>query len=175
MYIVAWMQADGRFVQDVEDPAQVRPKLRGQPDSLRFAAAQCFCRPPEREITKSDFFHETESLLDLGQKTGCDRLMRDFEFQLVDRVHSLTGREVCELIYCVALHAHVTRHGIQTRALTTRAFARFAFVDPFRLAFCGKLLFQNRLAITVLRRLKILVPDFAEPTAFFAHAMGGIE
>src|SRR5437762_11373400 len=92
MYIVAWMQADGRFVQDVEDPAQVRPKLRGQPDSLRLAAAQCFCRPPEREITKSDFFHETESLLDLGQKTGCDHLMRVFEFQLVDHVDRKSTR-----------------------------------------------------------------------------------
>src|SRR5947207_11797018 len=175
MYIVAWMQADGRFVQDVEDPAQVRPKLRGQPDSLRLAAAQCFCRPPEREITKSDFFHETESLLDLGQKTGCDGLMRVFEFQLVDHARCFAGGEVGELIDCIALHAHVTRRGIQTRAVTTRAFARLASVDPFRLAFCGKLLFQNRLAITVLRCLKILVPDFAEPTAFFAPAMGGIE
>src|ERR1044071_1011253 len=38
-HVVPWMQADGWFVQHIEDPAQVRAKLRGQPNSLRFAAA----------------------------------------------------------------------------------------------------------------------------------------
>src|SRR5438105_8275270 len=126
MYIVAWMQSDGRFVQDVEDPAQVRPKLRGQPDSLRLAAAQCFCRPPEREITKSDFFHETESLLDLGQKTGCDGLMRVFDFQLVDHARCFAGGEVGELFDCMPLYAHVSGNVFQSLAVRTRSFARLS-------------------------------------------------
>src|SRR5438270_11581407 len=118
MYIVAWMQADGRFVQDVEDPAQVRPKLRGQPDSLRLAAAQCFCRPPEREITKSDFFHETESLLDLGQKTGCDGLMRVFDFHLVGHARCFAVRGVGELIDCISVPCYLTRHRLEMWAVT---------------------------------------------------------
>ena len=131
------MQTDRRFVEHVEDPAQVRAKLRGQPNSLRFAATQRFCRTPEREITKSDLFHETQSLLDLGNKTGCDRLVRVFEFQAVDRARCFAGREVPELIDCVPLNPHVARHGIQTRAVTTRALVHFAFLYPLGLAFRG--------------------------------------
>ncbi len=36
--VVARMQADGGFVQDVANPAQVGAKLRSQPDALRLAS-----------------------------------------------------------------------------------------------------------------------------------------
>src|SRR5947208_4401699 len=163
-HVVARMQTDRRFVEHVEDPAQVRAKLRGQPNALRFAATQRFCRTPEREITKSDLFHETQSLLDLGNKTGCDRLVRVFEFQAVDRARCFARGKIRELINRVTVHTHVTPHGVQTRAVTTRAFARLAFLDPLRLAFRCKLAFQNRFPVTVRGRLEILVPNFAEPT-----------
>ena len=74
------MQTDGWFIQHVKNAAQIRTKLRGQTNSLRLAAAQCFRRTSERKITESDLFHETQSLLDLGNKTSCYRLMRIFEF-----------------------------------------------------------------------------------------------
>src|SRR5207249_4773214 len=85
---------------------------RSEPNSLRFAAAQCFCRTPQREITKSNLFHETQSLLNLGQKTGCDGLMRAFEFQPVNPACCFAGRESRKLIDGVTLYPHVTRHGI---------------------------------------------------------------
>ncbi len=36
--VVALVQADGGFVEDVHDAGQPRADLRGQPDALRFAA-----------------------------------------------------------------------------------------------------------------------------------------
>ncbi|KAG0505220.1 MAG: hypothetical protein Udaeo_14530 [Candidatus Udaeobacter sp.] len=69
----------------------------------------------------------------------------------------------------------MTRRRVQTRAVTTWTFACFAFVDPFRFAFGRQLAFQNRFVIAVRSRLQILVPNFAEPAAFFAHPMRRIK
>ena len=74
-----------------------------------------------------------------------------------------------------ALHAHMTRDRVQARAVTTRAFLRFVFIDPLRLAFGRKFIFQNRIAVVFFARLQILVPNFAKPAAFLARAVGRIE
>src|SRR5439155_11488139 len=52
---------------------------------------------------------------------------------------------------------------------------RFAFLDPLRLALCGKLVFQNRFSVMATGSLKTLVPDFSESAAFFACAVRRIE
>src|SRR5262249_58156999 len=65
----------------------------------------------------------------------------------------------------------MTRLRVQTRTMTAWTFARFAFVDPFRFAFGGQLVFQNRFAIAVRSCLQIVIPNFAKPSAFFTHAM----
>jgi hypothetical protein len=59
--------------------------------------------------------------------------------------------------------------------MTTRAFARFAFLDPLRFPFCGKLVLQHRFAVSARACLHVLVPDFAEAAAFFTRAMRRIE
>src|ERR1700738_2769970 len=67
------------------------------------------------------------------------------------------------------------RDRVQTRAVTTRAFLRFVFVDPLRLAFGGKFIFQNRIAVVFRAGLKFAVPDCADPAAFLTRAMRRIE
>ena len=59
--VVARMQTDGRFIEDVADAAQVGAELRGEPDTLRFATRQGRCGTIEREITESDPIEEVES------------------------------------------------------------------------------------------------------------------
>ena len=142
---------------------------------MRLAAAQRFRGAPQREITESDRFHETQSLLNFRDETGGDCFVRAFEFQPADRARCFAGRKIRELVDGVALHAHVTRHRVQARAATARAFARFAFLDPFRFALRCEFVFENRFAVAVGGCLQILVPDFAEPAAFFARAVRRIE
>jgi hypothetical protein len=60
--IIARMQTDRRFIENVKNAAQVRPELRREKDPLRFAAAQGFRRSSEGEITESNVFHETKAL-----------------------------------------------------------------------------------------------------------------
>src|ERR1700730_16398525 len=60
--VVARMQTNGRFVQNVEHAAQIGAELRRESDPLRFAAAQRSCRATQREITEPDIFHEAQTL-----------------------------------------------------------------------------------------------------------------
>src|ERR1700736_5039694 len=82
--IIARMQSDRRLVQDVKNTPQIGAELCPQPDSLRFAPAESFCRAAERQVTKPDVLHEPQSLLNLRDQIGRDRLLRSPELQLVD-------------------------------------------------------------------------------------------
>src|SRR5262245_28397268 len=69
----------------------------------------------------------------------------------------------------------MTRLPVQTRAVATWTFMRFAFVDPFGFAFGGQLPFQTAFALAARSLLQIVFPNFAEPAAFFAHTVRRIK
>ena len=48
------MQADGRFVEDIEHARQIRAELRGEPDALGLAAGERVGGTVEREIIQAD-------------------------------------------------------------------------------------------------------------------------
>ena len=143
-HIIARMQADGRLIEHVKNAAQIRAELRRQANALRFAAAQSFGRTAEREIAEPDIVHESKPLLDFRNQIrprssfGC-------------RVNStcrlvwprFAGRKRGEIVDRLALHPHVTRDRIQARAVAGRADLRFAFIDPFRFALGGQLVFED--------------------------------
>src|SRR6185312_17013699 len=52
--IVALVQADARFVENIQHARETRADLRGEPDALTFAAGQRARRAREREIVESD-------------------------------------------------------------------------------------------------------------------------
>ena len=52
--VVALVQADARLVEDIEHADEAGADLGGQPDALRFAAAQRAALPIEREILQPD-------------------------------------------------------------------------------------------------------------------------
>src|SRR5438093_10338246 len=60
--------------------------------------------------------------------------MRSPELQSINLASCFAGRKIPELIVCIALDTHVTRHGVQTRAVTTRAFVCLPFVFFFQAA-----------------------------------------
>ena len=169
------MQSDGRLIEHVENAAQIRAELRGQANPLRFATAQRFRRATERKITEPYIFHETQALPDFGNEVGRDSLLRPAEFQLVDLLRRFRRGEIRELIDRVILHAHMPRNCVQARAVTAWTFARFLFLDPFRLSLGREFIFQNRIAIVAFSRLQILVPDFSKATAFLTRAVRRIK
>ena len=64
--VVALVQADGGFVEDVEDAAEARADLRGEADALAFAAGEGGGGAVEREVAEADGVEEFEALDDLA-------------------------------------------------------------------------------------------------------------
>ncbi len=65
--VVALMQADARFIQDVQDADEGRADLGGKPDALAFAAGKGRRAPVEREVVQAHVDHESQAFADLLQ------------------------------------------------------------------------------------------------------------
>ena len=73
--IVARVQADGRFVEHVEDAGQAAADLAGQADALRFAAGERRRRPAQRQVVEADVDQELHAIRDLAQHFAGDLLL----------------------------------------------------------------------------------------------------
>jgi len=73
--VVAWMKADGRFVENVEHTAEVGTELSSEADALGFAAGKGVAGAVELEIAKADFLKEGESLADLRKDVAGDEFL----------------------------------------------------------------------------------------------------
>ncbi len=60
--VVALVQSDGRFIEHIEHSAQPRTDLRGQANTLSFAAGEASGIAVEREITKADGVEKLQPL-----------------------------------------------------------------------------------------------------------------
>ena len=70
--VVALVQADRRFVQDVHDADEARADLAGQADSLRFAARQGLGAAIQRQVVEPDVVQEAQPVADLLDDLGRD-------------------------------------------------------------------------------------------------------
>jgi hypothetical protein len=59
--VIAWVEADGGFIEDVEDADESCADLGSEPDALGFAAGEGGCRPVEREVFEADIGEEGEA------------------------------------------------------------------------------------------------------------------
>ena len=64
-FVVARVQADGRFVEHVEHAGEIGPELRGEADPLGLAAGEGLRRALKGQIAESDVIEEPQALLDL--------------------------------------------------------------------------------------------------------------
>ena len=81
LFVVARMQADRRFVEDIEHADQAAADLPGQADALRFAAGKRRRGAVERQILEADVDQEAEPAADFLEHFGGDRLPDRVEFQ----------------------------------------------------------------------------------------------
>ncbi len=81
LLIVARVQADRRFVEDVEHADQAAADLPGQPNSLRFAARERRGGAIERQIFEPDVDQKPEPAANFLEHFGGDRLSGRIEIQ----------------------------------------------------------------------------------------------
>ncbi|MNS29484.1 hypothetical protein D3C72_614860 [compost metagenome] len=70
--VVALVQADGRFVQHVEDAGQAGADLRGQADALALAARQGAGTARQAEVIEADVVEEAQPVGDLLEDAAAD-------------------------------------------------------------------------------------------------------
>src|ERR1043166_2465258 len=75
--VIALMQSDARFVENVKPPHQTRADLRGKPDSLGFAATERAALAIQAEIPQADVSQKAQPRANL-----LDDFRRDLFFEL---------------------------------------------------------------------------------------------
>jgi hypothetical protein len=91
--VVAWVQADGRLVEDVQHAHQARAHLGRQADALTLPARERGAGPVQREIGESHVRQEAQPFADLLQDTVGDGALGGRELEPVDEARGLVDRE----------------------------------------------------------------------------------
>ncbi len=65
--VIALMQTDARFIEDIKNAGQSGTDLRGEPNALRFAAGKRAALAIQREIIEPDFEEKLQTRFDFAQ------------------------------------------------------------------------------------------------------------
>ena len=104
--IVPLVQANGRFIQNIQHTHQRRADLGSQSDPLAFAAGQGACRPGQRQITQAHILQELESAADLPQDLLCDQGHIALQMQFIHKGQRLADAHAAEIHNADAAHGH---------------------------------------------------------------------
>ena len=120
--VVALMQADRRFVQDIEHAHEPCADLRGKADALGLAARQRGGGALERQVVESHVHEEFQSRLDLLHDGPRDALGLARERKAVEERVGIGGRHLRHVVDGLAAHGDGEDFGLQ--ALTVAGLAR---------------------------------------------------
>ena len=76
--VVVRMQADARFIENVDHTHEAHAELRGEPHTLRFAAGKRVVVAIERQVAESGFEQETQTLLNARDDLAQGFVAREF-------------------------------------------------------------------------------------------------
>ena len=120
LVVIPLMQADRRFVQDVEDADQARTDLGRQADSLGFAARQGPGRPRQSEIIEADGLQEIQAGLDFLENLFANELLLFRQFQAIEEGNHIADRQIRQFSDVQAAYLDGQRFVAQARAMAGR-------------------------------------------------------
>src|SRR3954451_22955094 len=107
------MQSNRRFVQNVQNPGQVRPDLSGQANALSFATRQRCRASTQCQITDTDVVEEMQPIADLSQNPRRDQRFTIGQLLFVEYPHGFGDGQVHVLRNRPSFHAHRTALSLQ--------------------------------------------------------------
>ena len=132
--VVALVEPDRRLVEDVQDPDELRPDLRGEPQPLRLAARQRASRAVEVEVADPDVVEEGQALADLLEDPPADQLFRRRQLEGVDEPERGRHRLLRERVDRLLADGHGENLRLEARAEADRARPhRHVLLDPLAL------------------------------------------
>ena len=93
LVVVALMQADAGFVQNVHHPHQLAADLAGQADALALAAGEGGRTPVQIEIVQAHAGQEAQPVFDLFEDLLGDQQLIAAELEPVEKVNGLPHAE----------------------------------------------------------------------------------
>src|SRR6266851_6317661 len=118
---VAWMQTDGRFIQNIERSDEVRPQRRRQLNALRFAAGKRRGQAIKRKVIEAHFIEKLQPGSHFLQNLLGDLELRFRELQSSEKIPRLFYREFAKIGDRSSGNAHRAGFGTQARSATLRA------------------------------------------------------
>ena len=131
--VVALVQANTRFIKDVQHPHQLRTYLRGQANTLRFASAQGIGTPVERQIPQANVQQKLNPRHNLLQHFCGNELRLSFKItvELVKPGRQIGQLHATELRNIESIDAVVQRLLLQASAFTYGAIdVGYVFLGP---------------------------------------------
>ena len=96
--VVARVEADRRFVEDVQHAAEAAADLAGEADALGFAAGERGGGAAEREVVEADIDEEREAVVDFADQFAGDFLFVRGQLPLLDLRDQLAERRAADLV-----------------------------------------------------------------------------
>jgi len=120
-FVVALMQADRRFVEDVHHPNQAGADLTGQANTLGFAAGQGVGAAIQGQIIQADVDQELQAFADLLENLVGDLAASSAEREDAEVVGGVADGHGRDRRQGLVANPHVACFAAQTRAATVRA------------------------------------------------------
>ena len=115
--VVAMVQADGRFVENVEDAAQFGSDLRGEADALAFSTGERGGGAAELQVAESDVVQEFEAFGDFVGDASGDGQFPAGQFDFARGFESARNRQAGEIGNRHAVHFYRQAFRTQTLAV----------------------------------------------------------
>src|SRR2546426_8188585 len=121
LLVVARMQADRRFVEHVENAAEIRAELRRKPNPLGLAAGERRDAAAKLQIAESDFAEKFQALANFGKDVARDQRFAPFEMDVVEKFAGVFDWQIGEKVDGGSLTNRLTPHPRRRRAFGGQA------------------------------------------------------
>ena len=121
-FIVTLMQADGGFIENVQNAHQARADLRSQTDTLRFAAGKGCSSTLQSQIIQAHIDQELQACNDLLRDRIRNRALLAIEMQVVEESITIQGAHLTHLVNGLATHGD--REDLRLQSLSSARWAR---------------------------------------------------
>ena len=170
--VVAFVQPDGRFVEHVENAAEIGSELRGKADALGLAAGERCRGAIERQVVESDALHEAEALADFRKdvRGKCGIVAK--ESHVIEKCGRLARASLGEVGNGMSVHLNMPCLGVQTHAAALGAGTGDVLVGFFA---CGLFLEVGLQLGAGIVRAEVAVVNQSESAAGLAPSVRRVE
>ena len=123
LVVVALVQADAGFVQNIQHTGQRTADLGGQADALALAAGQCACRAGQRQVIQTHALQKLQAVLDLLHDLPADLFLLFGQIRLIfrDEAQFIPDGHLAEFADVFVPDGHGQHHRLQAAAMAVRA------------------------------------------------------